>query len=173
MTEHERRTRFDSMYAQYDRRVLAYCIYVLGNRDQANDVFQEVFIKGYTMLHTVREEEKIPNWLFRIARNECLNTLKSRQRDDRRNLSIDDDFDVPQPVHGSIDNLDHAEHLKWGLAQLTEEHREALLLAEFEGFSLKEIAEITGATVSNVKVRIHRAKMKLQKILQPILSDHE
>lgn len=161
------------MYAQYDRRVLAYCIYVIGNRDQANDVLQEVFIKAYTMLHTVREADKIANWLFRIARNECLNALKSRQRDDRRTVAIDDDFELAQPIHGSVDNLDHADHLKWGLAQLTEEHREALLLAEFEGFSLKEIADITGATVTNVKVRIHRAKVKLQKLLQPILHDHE
>lgn len=173
MTEHERRTRFDAIYAQYDRRVLAYCVYVIGDRDKANDVFQEVFIKTYTMLHTIRDEDKTANWLFRIARNECLNSMKSRQRDDRRHVSIDEDFDIAQPHPPSMENLDRTEHLKWALAQLSEEHRDALLLAEFEGFSLKEIAEMTGATVSNVKVRIHRAKLKMQKLLQPILHDHE
>lgn len=173
MTEHERRSRFDAIYAQYDRRVLAYCVYVLGDRDRANDVFQDVFIKTYTMLHTIREEDKTANWLFRIARNECLNAMKSRQRDDRRSIAIDDDFDIGQPQQLSMDDIDQTQHLNWALAQLSAEHRDALLLAEFEGFSLKEIAEMTGATVSNVKVRIHRAKLKMQKLLEPILHNNE
>lgn len=172
MTERERRTRFDELYAQFDRRVLAYCLYVLNDRDSAHDVFQEVFVKAFMQLHTVREQEKLPNWLFRIARNECLNSLKSRQRSDRRSVRIEDDFE-PGKQEFSMDHLDLSEHLQWGLGQLSQEHREALLLAEFEGFSLKEIAEMTGATVSNVKVRIHRAKQKLHSLLQPILNDNE
>jgi RNA polymerase sigma-70 factor, ECF subfamily len=173
MTEHERRVLFDSLYAEYDRRVLAYCLYVIGDRDLANDVFQEAFIKAYTMLHTLRDPEKGANWLFRIARNECLNAMKARQRSERRSVHIDDDFEHARLTTPPADSFDQTGHLEWGLAQLTAEHREALLLAEFEGFSLKEIAEMTGATVSNVKVRIHRAKMKLQKLLQPILQEHD
>ena len=52
MTEAERRRLFNELYAEYDRRIFAYCLYVIGDRDKANDVFQEVFIKVYKSLHT-------------------------------------------------------------------------------------------------------------------------
>lgn len=172
MTERERRKRFDDIYASYDRRVLAYCLYVTSDRDVANDVFQEVFVKAYQALHTLRENDKEANWLFRIARNECLNALKSRQRSDKRNIRLDFAPEPAVPAE-SLAMRDAHEQLRKAIDQLPPDYREALLLAEFEGFSLKEIAEITGASLSNVKVRIHRAKQKLHVILEPILNDYE
>ncbi|MBR9977317.1 MAG: RNA polymerase sigma factor [Bacteroidetes bacterium] len=172
MTERDRRKRFDALYASYDRRVFAYCIYVVGDHDLANDIYQEVFIKAYQALHTLRDEAKEANWLFRIARNECLNAMKSRQRNDKRHISLDSS---PEPgIQGDgMTTRDAHDHLRKAINQLPTEYREALLLAEFEGFSLKEIAEITGASLSNVKVRIHRAKQKLYTLLEPILNDYE
>ncbi len=173
MTETERQRLFNELYTQYEKRVFAYCVYVTGDKDQASDVFQEVFIKAYKSLHTVRESEKSANWLFRIARNECLNSLKVSQRNERRNIDIEDTYESDQLSSPPAEYTDEYDLLKWALTQITEEQRDALLLAEFEGFSLKEVADMTGATVSNVKVRIHRAKMKLQRILQPILNTDE
>lgn len=172
MTERERRKRFDELYASYDRRVLAYCLYVTSDRDLAHDVFQEVFVKAYQALHTLRDSGKEANWLFRIARNECLNALKSRQRSDRRTLSLDSVAE-PAAQGDDVTSRDAHAYLRRAIDQLPPEYREALLLAEFEGFSLKEIAEITGASLSNVKVRIHRAKQKLHTMLEPILNDYE
>lgn len=174
MTEAERRKLFNEVYAEFDRRILAYCIYVTGDRDLANDVFQEVFIKAYRSLHTIREFDKLSNWIFRIARNECLNALKVVQRNDRRSIDIESPEAEASHATSVQDGwTDEVAHLHWGLDQLSHEHREALLLAEFEGFSMKEIADMTGTSVSNVKVRIHRAKQKLHTLLQPILHDHE
>ncbi|MBL0174082.1 MAG: RNA polymerase sigma factor [Ignavibacteria bacterium] len=173
MTEAERRRLFNELYAEYDRRIFAYCLYVIGDRDKANDVFQEVFIKVYKSLHTIREEGKSSNWLFRIARNECLNALKATQRNDKRNTSYDESDTSYIPALDGTGYNDEITHLHWGLQQLSNEQREALVLAEFEGYSLKEIAEVTGASLSNVKVRIFRAKQKLYNLLQPILNDYE
>ena len=172
MTELERRKYFDETYRQYDRRVFAYCVYVIGDRDKASDVYQEVFIKVYQSLHTVRDQERIAHWIFRIARNECLNAMKSTQRSDNRSVRIDESTSLPDPTASASYN-DEIVYLQWGLNQLGKEYREALVLAEFEGFSLKEIAEMTGTSLSNVKIRIHRAKQKLHAILQPILNDYE
>jgi len=171
MTEHERRTRFDDLYAQYDRRVFAYCLHVTSDRDLANDVYQEVFVKVYLMMHTVRDTEKTVHWLFRIARNECLNALKVRQRNEKRTMTLDEGRDASY-TSDPAEQSDEAAHVRWGLNQLSDEHREALLLAECEGFTIKEIAEITGTSASNVKVRIHRAKQKLQMLLHPILNEN-
>jgi RNA polymerase sigma-70 factor, ECF subfamily len=173
MTDEERRRMFDELYAQYDRRILAYCTYVTGDRDQANDVFQEVFVKAFLSLHSLRDPDKAANWLFRIARNECLNSLKVSKRNERRSVEIDDAVEgtIPSTSVGSYN--DDMEHVRKALTLISKDQREALLLAEFEGFSLKEIADMTGASLSNVKVRIHRAKQKLQTILQPILQYHE
>lgn len=173
MTESERQKLFNDLYTQYEKRIFAYCVYVTGDKDQASDIFQEVFIKAYRSLHTIREANKAANWLFRIARNECLNSLKVSQRNERRKVDIDDSYDSDKLASPPVEYTDEFEVLKWALTQISKEQREALLLAEFEGFSLKEIAEMTGATLSNVKVRIHRAKNKLQKILQPILNSNE
>ncbi len=164
---------FDDLYAQYDKRVLAYCTYVTGDRDQANDVFQEVFVKAFLSLHTLRDSDKAANWLFRIARNECLNAIKVSKRNERRSVEIDDAVESSIPATAAIGYNDDMEHVRKALTMISSEQREALLLAEFEGFSLKEIAEMTGASLSNVKVRIHRAKQKLQTILQPIIQYHE
>ena len=174
MTEADRRTVFNQLYADYDRRLFAYCLYVIGDRDKAKDVFQEVYIKAYKSLHTVRDSDKLSNWLFRIARNECLNAMKATQRVDHRTVRIDDNDQGGVHLAGPPGHYsDEIEHLHWGLNQLTPDHREALVLAEFEGYSLKEIAEMTGTSLSNVKVRIFRAKQKLHNILQPILNDYE
>jgi len=170
MTISDRRRVFNELYAQYDKRVYAYCLYVTSDRDQAKDVFQEVFIKAYNSLHTLREAAKISNWLFRIARNECLNSMKSAQRNQKRNVRIDSEDNRQYAIEAEGYN-DEIEQLHKALKQLPDEYREALVLAEFEGLSMKEIAEITGTSLSNVKVRIHRAKNKLHQILQPILND--
>jgi RNA polymerase sigma-70 factor, ECF subfamily len=172
MTEVERRKYFDEVYAQFDRRVFAYCVYVLSDRDKASDVYQEVFIKVYQALHTVRDQDRIAHWIFRIARNECLNAMKSNQRSENRSVRMDESDPIPDANATAAYN-DEIEYLHWGLSQIGKEYREALVLAEFEGFSLKEIAEMTGASLSNVKIRVHRAKQKLHALLQPILNDYE
>ncbi|MDH7515347.1 MAG: RNA polymerase sigma factor [Bacteroidota bacterium] len=174
MTEAERRRAFNEIYAEYDRRLFAYCLYVLGDRDKAKDVFQNIFIKVYKSIHALRDTEKLAHWLFRIARNECLNAMKSIQRKENRYVRIDKSENSPSlAAEGSAEYTDEIEHVRWGLQQLPPEYREALVLAEFEGYSLKEIAELTGASLSNVKVRIFRAKKKLHTILQPILNDYD
>jgi RNA polymerase sigma-70 factor, ECF subfamily len=173
MTESDRRQLFNELYTQHDRPVFAYCLYVVGDRDQAKDVFQEVFVKVYKALHTLKEIDKAPNWIFRIARNECINAMKITQRSDKRSIRIDNEYDVLPAREDRTAYTDEHEHLHRALSQLPTEQREALLLAEFEGFSLKEISDMTGASLANVKVRIHRAKQKLHKILEPILHDHE
>jgi RNA polymerase sigma-70 factor, ECF subfamily len=171
MTENDRRQVFNDLYMQFERRVYAYCLYVIGDRDQAKDVFQEVFVKVFKSLHTVQDLEKVSHWLFRIARNECINLLKHNQRVDRRSVRIEND--TPALVPDSTIHSDEVQHLHWAINQLSHDHREALLLAEFEGFSMKEISDMTGATIANVKVRIHRAKQRLHKLLEPILQHHE
>jgi RNA polymerase sigma-70 factor, ECF subfamily len=171
MTDNDRRKVFNELYMQYERRVYAYCLYVIGDRDQAKDVFQEIFVKAFKSLHTVLDMEKASHWLFRITRNECINAMKYNQRSDKRTVRIEGDtpaYVTESPVHS-----DEIQHLHWAINQLSNDHREALLLAEFEGFSMKEISDITGASIANVKVRIHRAKQRLHKLLEPILQSHE
>ncbi len=171
MTENERRQVFNELYMQYERRVYAYCLFVIGDKDQAKDVFQEIFVKVFKSLHTVQELDKASHWLFRITRNECINAMKFNQRSDRRTVRIEND--TPAFAQESTIYMDEIKHLHWAIDQLSDDHKEALLLAEFEGFSMKEIADMTGASIANVKVRIHRAKQRLHKLLEPILQSHE
>lgn len=172
MTDSERRSYFDEVYARYEKRIYAYCIVIVGDRDRANDVFQEVFIKVYKALHTIKDREKIVNWIFRIARNECLNMVKTVQRSAKRHVDLDDPLYLNVGTEGSSYS-DEIDHLFACINRLNPDYREVLVLAEFEGMTMKEISELTGLTMSNVKVRIHRAKRKLHTLLQPILNDYE
>ena len=103
MTESERRSRFNELYAQFEKRVFAYCLYVTGDRDQTNDVFQEVFIKVYRGLKHFQARSEFSTWLHRIAVNVCL-THRSRSRSGthvRLGENIEGEIDETHPALGS------------------------------------------------------------------------
>ncbi len=157
---------FVELYKRYNRRVYAYCVKMMSARELAEDVFQEVFIR----VSRKRESFKSGNfaaWLFAIARNLCLNAL----RDSVAHVPLED---VQESLHTtpSEDEYDQSyEVLRAAVEQLPADLREVLILRVYNGFSYNEIAEITDTKLATVKVRIFRAKQKLQEMLAPYFAD--
>ena len=155
---------FEELYDRYNRRLYGYCMKMLKDKVLAEDLFQEIFIRVSRKRHHFRGGN-FSGWLFAIARNQCLNAL----RDTVSHTSLDDIGVLTAPEHELYDET--SEILKQAIEKLPNEMKEALVLRVYSGFSYQEIAEITEAKLATVKVRIHRAKLRLHDLLTPYFAD--
>lgn len=156
---------FNFLYERYNRKLYWYCVRMLGNSDVAKDAYQEAFIRVYDK----REEfqgENFSAWLFTIARNICLNIIRTR----RDFVEIEEDTQITDHVRES--DIGMKEYIEKALEKLPVTYREALILREYEDCSYQEIAEILNIDLSNAKVRVHRARAMMRKTLSPIAKEY-
>jgi len=157
---------FVELYGRYRARIYAYAFRMLGDRDLANDAFQETFVRIYNMSRDPnRSVSNVASYFFTAVRNVCLNAIRNA----RPTAQVEDYHAVIfQPSH---ENLELAELVKRSLELLPEHLREAFVLREYDGLSYQEISDVTGQGLSAVKVHIFRAKERLRKILAPYLEE--
>lgn len=164
---------FAEFYTRYKSEIYTFCLRMLGGDSaEAGDAFQETFIKVYEKPESFRYGENVRGWLYMIARNIALNVYRSKRPEEtiefHRNLPSNERRLSPE-FNGEQNSLRMA--LEEAIAKLPIEFREPFVLREFDGLAYPEIAEITGTTMNVTKVRIHRAKQKLRKMLAPIITD--
>ncbi|HSE98678.1 MAG TPA: RNA polymerase sigma factor SigZ [Blastocatellia bacterium] len=128
--------------------------------DEAEDILQEVFLKIHTRLHTLRDEEKLPAWLYKIARNAINDHYRSRQ--DSEGLA--DSIPVGYEGEGADAGAQLASQMRYYVnACLPEKYAYALWLADLEGRTQQEVAETLGLTLSGAKARVQRARRMLRE----------
>jgi RNA polymerase sigma-70 factor (ECF subfamily) len=166
---------FRELMAEHRDKVFNLTYRMLGNRAEAEDVAQEVFISVFKTIDTFREESKFSTWLYRVAVNHCKNRIKylSRRHDrDQDELDEASEADVaaavaaPTPSPRPDRQLEGAQTermLQEAIAELDEEHRVLVVLRDVEDLSIEEICEITGLPDGTIKSRLHRARMALRK----------
>lgn len=164
---------FADLYACLYPAVRRFVVRMLGERDSVEDIVQMTFIALHRNLARVDPPETLRAYVYRIARNRCIDELRQQSRYD----SIDDEemaqvrvaFPAQQPqqpedaVHWLLVRLE----VMTAIDQLPELQREALILFAEEGLSLQEIALATGAHVGTVKSRIYHARQSLRRALHP------
>jgi RNA polymerase sigma-70 factor (ECF subfamily) len=156
---------FTELYARYGGRVFAYCLRFLGQRDEAQDVYQETFIRFYESGQKEREMTNVPGYLLKIARNLCLNNIRNK----KQTVEFEDYQSLVLP--STTEKTEFLQLITTAMEMLPDEYREVFVLREYEGLSYAEIAEIVDASLSNVKVRIFRAKQKIRDILAPYIGE--
>lgn len=166
---HNDEQAFRVLYRRYDKRLFAYCLRALGDREAAEDVFQ-------TIATTVFEKREhftggnFAGWLFTIARNYC---LKHRQRQ-RHTENIDDvAYTMADEADRTGDDILLKQALKDAITALQDDFRDALEMRYFDGLSYDEIAQALDISVALAKVRVFRAKKMLQNHLLPYIKEHE
>jgi RNA polymerase sigma-70 factor (ECF subfamily) len=164
---------FAELYTRYKGEIYTFCLRMLGgNSAEAGDAFQETFIKVYEKRDTFRYGENVRGWLYMIARNVALNVYRSKPPEEtieyHQNLHQTDRRLSPE-FSGEQNSLREA--LEEAIAKLPMEFREPFILREFDGLGYQEISDITATSISVTKVRIHRAKQRLRKMLAPIITD--
>lgn len=152
---------FSVLYDRHSQRLFAYCKRFLNNKEAAQDVFQDAFVKFYNSAKKERIMTNVPAFLLRIARNLCLNY----KRTEIYHVAFEDYMTDISSYDSNENSNDLISLVKIAIEQLPEEYKEPFILREYEGLGYAEIAEITGETLSNIKVRIHRAKLKIKYIV--------
>ncbi len=160
---------------------LAY--WMLGNREEAEDVVQEAYLRGFRAFAGVKGEDIRP-WLLMIVRNAALTALKSKRRTNNVILLSDDVWastgnkaeEVPATTptpEALVIAESERQQLMAALAKLPLKYREVIVLREMEGLSYLEIAETTGTAIGTVMSRLSRGRAELRRTLELSLHRHE
>jgi len=158
---------FIQLVTRYRRKVFAMSARFARDRDDLDDICQDIFIKVYENLGKFRSDAPFEHWLSRIAIRTCYDALRKRRKE-KGNVPLD-------TIHYQIAAESGEDHLvaeqartllEKGMAQLNPAERLVITLLELEEKPVREIAELTGWSETNVKVRAFRARQKLKRILE-------
>ena len=150
---------FVSLYNRYKASIYGFAARMLMDRDAAQDVMQETFLRIYEKRQMLLNVQAFRAWLFAIARNQCLNML----RKGTRTVPLDEAFaaQLPLPEGKPLEKAEQVALVKYHLACLQPQYREVLILREFQNLSYAEIAAATRSTLSAVKSRLFKARRKV------------
>jgi RNA polymerase sigma-70 factor (ECF subfamily) len=171
---------FREMMEQYQDRVFNLLYRMIGTREEAEDLAQEVFVTVFKSIDQFRGESKFSTWLYRVAANHCKNRIKYLSRRHDRDTGVLDDAAERQSVAqggapigaGHIEGPDRVlegiemeKLVQQAIALLDEDQRLVVVLRDIEELSYEEICQITGLPEGTVKSRLHRARLALKEKL--------
>lgn len=160
---------FSILVNRYKDLVFTLALRMLKNREEAEEVSQDTFIKTYKSLHKFKGDSKFSTWIYKVAYNTCLDRLKMNKK--HYNDVVIDEFTEHQikTIDNALDNIEQQEYNKTiqdCLNLLPSDDSFLLTLYYFEDYSLEEIAKVVGLKANNVKVKIFRSRKKLATILR-------
>ena len=167
------RDAFAQLLARFEKPVYHQALRMVGHAEDAADLTQEVFLKVWQGLPSFQGDSSFSTWLYRLTSNACIDFLR-REKRRRGTLSLDDEeqelaAQLPDPAptpQRALEQRELRQALAEGLAQLSDEHRQVLILRELNGLSYDEIAQALCLSSGTVKSRIARARLSLAKFLR-------
>jgi len=161
---------FAPLVHRYRDRYARFAVRMLGSRDDAEDVLQSVFLRAFRNLRACKDPARFHAWLYQIVVNECRSFATRSGRREQR-LVRDEAALESIPTPRLADDQDLREELQRALDQLVPEQREAFLLKHVEELEYEEMAGLTGAGVSALKMRVKRACERLRELLEEVHHD--
>ena len=156
---------FETIVDRYQGRLLGFCRQMLGSTEDAEDVLQEVFVNAYKAMLADEREINLRPWLYRIARNRCLNHLRKPTADAQESMDMVPEVDAASTAE-KVHNREEFRQLLGDVKKLPETQRSALLLREMDALSYEEIAAAMETTVPSVKSLLVRARISLAEASQ-------
>jgi RNA polymerase sigma-70 factor (ECF subfamily) len=171
---------FGELVRRYDNRLVNFVYRTVGDRERAQDLVQETFVRVYRHLHRFDQSKKFSTWIYTIASNLAKNELRNRSRNplvlfqtlkqnwdaDHRPLEWEDTQFKPDDL---FRKRFLREKVEAAVDQLPEHHRVVFVLRELQGKTYEEIAEITGCNLGTVKSRLNRARNNFAQIVAPMV----
>ena len=161
---------FEELIRQYEKKVYTLCFRMCGNSEDAEEAAQDAFLALWRGIDRFRQESSLSTWIYRLATNACIDTLRRRKKQsgsvslDDEELFVDAVDTSPQPQE-TVEHREARKLLQEGLSALPEEYRKVLILREIEGLSYTEIAECASLELGTVKSRISRGRSLLRNFL--------
>jgi RNA polymerase sigma-70 factor, ECF subfamily len=163
---------FEILYREHSRRVFGICLRMAGDRSEAEDLTQETFLTIFRKIQSFRGDSAFATWLHRVTVNTVLMRFRKKGPEanslDQQNDRDEDDFKAPLQLgerdlqlSGTIDRL----NLERAINQLPPGCKTMFVLHDVEGYRHEEIAAISGCSVGNSKSQLHKARVRLRKIL--------
>ncbi len=169
---------FDLLVKRYKDPLLNFVYRFVGEREEAEDIVQETFLRLFKNKHYYREIAKFSTWIYTIAGNLAKTELRRRKR--RKLLSIshfmstDKDYDIPDEDSNperDTNTVITDKIIQQAIDKLSPKFKQVILLRDVQGFSYEEIAQIVGIPLGTVKSRVNRARLKLQEDLQQLMNE--
>ncbi|NOG44707.1 MAG: RNA polymerase sigma factor [Calditrichaeota bacterium] len=154
-------TDFKQVYNKYSEDVFRFSLWLCANYDEAKDITSETFIRMWTA-RTETKTETVKAYLFTIARNLYLKSVKA----DKRKTVLDESIIEPSDLATNIESKSDLERTLTALQILPELERSAIAMRSFNGMSYQEISKALNISLALVKVKIHRGRIKLLKNLE-------
>lgn len=161
---------FEELIRQYEKKVYTLCFRMCGNSEDAEEAAQDAFLALWRGIDRFRQESSLSTWIYRLATNACIDTLRRRKKQsgsvslDDEELFVDAVDTSPQPQE-TVEHRETQKLLQEGLSALPEEYRKVLIQREIEGLSYTEIAESASIELGTVKSRISRGRSLLRNFL--------
>ncbi len=166
---------FEELVRRYEDRLYRYVYRLVGDASEAEDLFQQAFLRAYRKRHTFRRESRFSTWIYTIATNCCRDEIRRRSRQELEDGEELDRAVQDSPLFERIPGPDRQVHsrevacrVKEALEQLPDAQRTMLVLSHFEGMDYQSIAEVMGCSMGTVKSGVHRAKQNLRQMLSDV-----
>ena len=164
--------QFENQLERYKNRVYGFAFHYLGNREEAEDVTQEVFIRLWKHRDNIDEDQPL-GWLLRVARNASVDAIR-RRKTYQRSVSVNSE--LLDYAHGSnplpdseAESSDFRQHLLNAVEELDEPYRSIVILREIQELKYQEIGDALDLPLTTVKVYLHRARKTLRNQLHEVL----
>ena len=168
------RSSFAILIERHKNMVFTIANRMLRNREEAEEVSQDVFLKAYKSLKKFKKQSKFSTWLYKIVYNQCISELRKKKKNF---ISLDDEgsenYDI-EATYNNVDNLEDADrkyYIEKAISRLNEDEGMIITLYYQNEMSTDQIAEIMNISVSNVKVKLFRLRKKLYDNLHTLLKN--
>ncbi len=170
-------TAFGELVLKYQDRLYNTLVHVTGSTEDARDVAQDAFVQAFVKLETFQGQSAFYTWLYRIAINFSLSNRR-RQKirtcqsvEQMREATGDEPTSAGETPHDRIEQQETASQVRTALAQLSEDHREILVLREMDGCDYETISRLLDLPVGTVRSRLHRARLEIREHLRAVLQE--
>ena len=165
---------FHLIFNRYGRPVLSFLYNLVHNRELAEELAQETFVRAYRNLGGLKDDLRLSTWLFGIARNVARESVRQARKDNMKvgldepeSLRLESNWILPE---GAILDRELTETIQKALVALDEDKRVVFSLKIFHEKSYEEISAITGHSIGKLKTDLHRARLEMRKRIAPYLS---
>lgn len=166
---------FETLVVTYEKGIYNLAFRLVGDREDAMDITQEVFLKAYQALSRFRGDSRFSTWIYRVCVNASLDHLRKKQKQPPHSLDEPlylKESSVTREVADESENVEDSVETKFMssdvlaiLKEIDPAHRAIILLCDVRGYSYQEIADILGLSMGTVKSRLHRARNMVRRLL--------